>query len=81
MQFPGATDVGGRDHRRDDPLNDRMREMAKMRNEDRQKRLVTDTDKLLEVATDLKEQVDQSTPETLSGDTMKKIDEIEKAGP
>ena len=53
-------------------------EMAKMRNEERQKRLVTDTDKLLAVATDLKTQMDQSTSETLSADTMKKIDEIEK---
>jgi hypothetical protein len=53
-------------------------QMARMRNEDRQKRLVTDADKLLALATDLKVQVDQSTTESLSVDTLKKIDEIEK---
>ena len=56
----------------------REQKQAEMRNVDRQKRLVADTDKLLELATDLKEQVDKSTKDTLSVDVIKKADEIEK---
>jgi hypothetical protein len=39
---------------------------------------VTDTDRLLSLTTDLKTQVDKSTPGTLSVDMIKKVDEIEK---
>ena len=39
---------------------------------------MADTDKLLALATDLKEQVDKSTKDTLSVDVIKKADEIEK---
>ncbi len=56
----------------------REQKQAEMRNVDRQKRLVADTDKLLELATDLKEQVGKSTKDTLSVDVIKKADEIEK---
>jgi hypothetical protein len=56
----------------------RDQQQARLRNEDRQKRLVADTDKLLTLATDLKEQVDKSTKDTLSVDVIKKADEIEK---
>jgi hypothetical protein len=56
----------------------RAEEMAKARNEDRQKRLVTDTDKLLALATDLKAQMDQSSVDALSIDGRKKVEEIEK---
>ena len=48
----------------------------KMRIAARQKRLVTDTDKLLSLTTDLKTQVDKSTPGHLSVDMIKKVDEI-----
>jgi hypothetical protein len=50
----------------------------KMRNAARQKRLLTDTDKLLSLTTDLKTQVGKSTPGTLPVDIIKKVDEIEK---
>jgi nitric oxide reductase activation protein len=56
----------------------RNEQQEKMRNNDRQKRLVADTDKLLALATDLKAQVDKSTKDTLSVDVIKKADEIEK---
>lgn len=56
----------------------RDQKQAELRNADRQKRLVADTDKLLALATDLKEQVDKSTKDTLSVDVIKKADEIEK---
>jgi hypothetical protein len=66
----------------DDPANPmeahRAEQQAKLQNNDRQKRLVADTDKLLALATDLKAQVDKSTKDTLSVDVIKKADEIEK---
>lgn len=51
---------------------------AKMRNEDRQKRLVEDTHKLLTLANQLKEEVDKSSKDTMSITVIKKAEEIEK---
>lgn len=53
-------------------------EQAKMRNQDRQKRLMADTDKLLALANELKSQVEKSNKDTLSLDVVRKADEIEK---
>jgi len=62
-----------------DPMEShRAEQQEKLRNNDRQKRLVADTDKLLALATDLKAQVDKSTKDTLSVDVIKKAEEIEK---
>jgi hypothetical protein len=54
------------------------REMAKHANKERQAAIQRDTDKLLELATQLKENVDKSTANTLSLDVIKKAEEIEK---
>ena len=51
---------------------------AKMRNEDRQKRLVEDTHKLLTLANQLNEEVDKSSKDTMSITVIKKAEEIEK---
>jgi hypothetical protein len=62
-----------------DPLESRRADQQeKLRNNDRQRRLVADTEKLLVLATDLKAQVDKSTKDTLSVDVIKKAEEIEK---
>jgi len=65
-----------------DPADERMmrleQEQAKMRNVDRQKKLVEDTEKLLALANQLKEEVGKSNKDTLSLDVVKKADEIEK---
>ena len=62
-----------------DPMEShRAEQQEKLRNSDRQKRLVADTDKLLELATDLKARVDKSNSNTLSVDVIKKAEEIEK---
>jgi hypothetical protein len=62
-----------------DPISPRMSEaQARARSTERQKRLVADTDKLLELATDLKQQVDKTNRDILSVDVIKKADEIEK---
>lgn len=51
---------------------------ARAQSTERQKRLVADTDKLLTLATQLKEQVGKSDKNTLSLDVIKKAEEIEK---
>jgi hypothetical protein len=63
----------------DDPLARHMSaQLAKTRNSQRQQQLVADTAKLLELATDLKAEVDKSNKDTLSLAVVKKAEEIEK---
>ena len=63
----------------DAPMNPRMEEQqAKMRNLDRQKQIVADTQKLVDLANQLKSDVDKSNKDTLSLDVIRKADEIEK---
>lgn len=52
--------------------------LARSQNSERQKRLVADTDKLLALATQLKQEVDKTNRDVLSVDVIKKADEIEK---
>jgi hypothetical protein len=54
------------------------REMAKKAAKERQAAIKRDTDKLLELATELKDNVDKSSENTLSMDVVKKAEEIEK---
>jgi hypothetical protein len=71
----GATEPGNEE----DPAMRHMQEqLAKTRNNQRQQLLVSDTAKLLELATELKEEVDKSNKNTLSLDVVKKAEEIEK---
>ena len=51
---------------------------AKLLRVQRQKQLISDSDKLLKLATDLKQQIDNTPAETLSADSVKKAAEIEK---
>ncbi len=51
---------------------------ARSRNSERQKQLVQDTDKLLVLATQLKQDVDKTNKDVLSVDVIRKADEIEK---
>ncbi|GGG84932.1 hypothetical protein [Edaphobacter dinghuensis] len=53
-------------------------QQARSRNSDRQKQLVDDTNKLLVLATQLKQDVDKTNKDVLSVDVIKKADEIEK---
>lgn len=53
-------------------------QQARSRNNDRQKRLVDDTNKLLVLATELKQDVDKTNKDVMSVDVIKKADEIEK---
>jgi hypothetical protein len=63
----------------DDPMAHRMSVQAAMkRNTLRQQQIVDDTTKLLQLAQQLKDEVDKSTKNTLSVSVIKKADEIEK---
>jgi hypothetical protein len=53
-------------------------QQARSRNTQRQKQLVQDTDKLLDLATQLKQDVDKTNKDMLSVDVIRKADEIEK---
>jgi hypothetical protein len=67
------------DSNANDPLAGKMEDaQAKSRNLERQKKLQADTEKLLSLATELKEQVDKTDKNILSVDVIKKADEIEK---
>lgn len=54
------------------------RDAAKKAAKERQAAIKRDTDKLLELATQLKENVDKSSENTLSMDVVKKAEEIER---
>jgi hypothetical protein len=54
------------------------KEMAKKQNLERQQDIKKETDKLLELATELKQSVDKTTEDTLSLDVIKKAEQIEK---
>ena len=68
-------------HRQEPPDPGRVRmqeEQAKKVNDERQKKLVSDTAKLYEMAAELKEEVAKSDKNTLSVDVVKKAEEIER---
>ena len=63
----------------DDETRDRIqKDMAKRANQERQAALKNDADKLLKLATELKNYVDRSNENVLSVDVVKKAEEIEK---
>ena len=67
------------ERQRRDPERERLeREMEKNRNKERQAALKQDTDKLLKLATELKQYVDKTNENVMSLDVIKKADEIEK---
>jgi hypothetical protein len=71
-----GTAPGGND---EDPMMRHMAgQLAKSRNNQRQQQLVTDTAKLLALATELKSEVEKSNKDTLSLAVVKKAEEIEK---
>jgi hypothetical protein len=57
---------------------DQLERMQKQQHEERQKQLKADTDKLLQLATDLKTSVDKTNEHILSLDVIKKAEEIER---
>lgn len=76
----GSTDPQFRQRRNQvDPVEKEMeRERAKKLNKNRQEAIKRDTDKLLALATELKDYVDKSNEHVLSLDVVRKAEEIEK---
>lgn len=71
--------LGRPDPNATDPLNARMAEQQiRSRNSDRQKRLISDTDKLLTLTKQLKEDVEGSDKPLQPSDVQKRAEEIEK---
>jgi hypothetical protein len=58
--------------------DDPMKTMEKARQQQRYKDMKRDAEKILELATELKQQVDRSDENTLSLDVVKKAEQIEK---
>lgn len=75
-----ATDPQFRPRRNEvDPhVREMEQERSKQRNKARQDAIKRDTDKLLALATELKEYVDKSNEHVLSLDVVRKAEEIEK---
>jgi hypothetical protein len=71
--------IGRTDPLSTDPLSNRMEEQQmRSRNSDRQKRLVSDTDKLMTLVKQLKEQVESPDKPLQPNDVGKRAEEIEK---
>ena len=78
IQNPAQEPPFGRE-RPKDPAEEKIeRDREKAVNKQRQTSLQKDTDRLLQLATELKEYVDKTNEHTLSLDVIKKADEIEK---
>jgi hypothetical protein len=72
-QFPGSAP------QHIDPAEEKMeREAQKKRNLERQQEIRRDSEKLLELATELKQYVDKTNENVISLDVIKKADQIEK---
>ena len=76
---PDPQIIGPRRHQEEDRFRiEQERRMARERNKERQAALKKDTDKLLALATELKEYVDKTNENMLSLDVIRKAEEIEK---
>lgn len=76
-----AQSPGSRDPRSPSEIeweNQRNLNVQKKQSEQRQRDIKNDTDKLLQLATELKQYVDKTDKNTMSLDVIKKADEIEK---
>ena len=79
-QYPEIPTPGAHKERSaEDALSaEQKQQLAKKQNEVRQQELRKDTDKLFELATELKEYVDKTNENILSMDVIKKAEQIEK---
>lgn len=77
---PPLPNPGGQPSKPDVPweVQQEHRELEKKANLQRQQDIKQDTEKLLELATELKQAVEKSNENTLSLDVIKKADQIEK---
>ena len=76
-QPPSLSNPASRDSS-DPAVNEIQHKQEKLRQDERQKRLVSDSDKLLTLATQLHEDVAKTDKNILSIDVIRRADEIEK---
>ena len=75
----GLGDEPGVGREPQNPMGERMRITAeKAHNDDRRKRMLSDTDKLLALSTELKADIEKCTMDELSLEVIRKAQEIEK---
>ncbi len=78
-QMPASQQPGVEPQLNADPMTRKIqRDMQKQRNLQREEEIKRDTDKLLELATQLKQYVDKTNENIISLDVIRKADEIEK---
>ena len=77
-KMPPMPQVPGQTSPEDEAKSKMERDMAKKANQEREAALKRDTDKLLKLATELKNYVDKTNESVLSLEVVKKADEIEK---
>ena len=77
-QNPGFPDATKGIHDEDPMRGSAAARQEKARNDERQKRLVADTEKLLQLATQLHDDVGKTDKNILSMDVVRRADEIEK---
>lgn len=76
-QYPGMAPEPG--HQQHDEIDKQMEKTRlKKANQERQEQIKLDTDKLLQLSTELKQYVDKTNENILSLDVIKKADEIER---
>jgi hypothetical protein len=75
---PARAQLGRRQPQMSSQEQQLERDRARAMNKERQEKLKEDTDKLLQLATELKQYVDKTNENILSIDVVKKTDEIEK---
>jgi hypothetical protein len=78
LSNPSEDPQFGRDRRRDETERKMEHDREKAMNKQRQADIQKDTDRLLRLATELKEYVDKTDEHMLSVDVLKKTDEIDK---
>jgi hypothetical protein len=78
QQRPTLPPIGPGENKNPDVPSRAQKEMEKKANEQRHAELKRDTDKLVQLSTELKEYVDKSNQNILSVDVVRKAEEIEK---
>jgi hypothetical protein len=76
--LPGPPPVPGEDSTENENTARIEKAMAKKLDKERHAQLKRDTDKLLQLSTELKQYVDKTNPDIMSVDVIKKSEEIEK---
>jgi hypothetical protein len=76
--LPGPPPVPGEDSTENENIARIEKDMTKKLNKERQAQLKRDTDKLLQLSTELKQYVDKTNPDVMSVDVIRKSEEIEK---